>query len=131
MYVEQEMYSVDSENLEKSWFRKPCVKIAKFGLWIYGYIKLHDSPIPWSKRPLSNESSASTVNVPSVVTVKREPSNHSIGLLLDLDDDICLVVNLSYISFFSHKTKTYDLVLVYINIDKTTHTLSPSLRGAQ
>ena len=43
---------------------------------------------------LTTESSASTVNVPSMVTVKIEPSDDDILVLLDADEDVYHVVDL-------------------------------------
>jgi hypothetical protein len=60
----------------------------------------------------TNDSIASSVNVSSMVTVKIEPSGDDVFVLLDADEDVCHVVDLSDTSSFSYKTKTSNPVLI-------------------
>jgi hypothetical protein len=67
---------------------------------------------------LTNESGASTVNVLSMATVKIEPTNDDVLVLLDSDEEVCHVVDLSDTSFFPYKTKSSNPVLVSVDVDK-------------
>ena len=60
----------------------------------YRVMGLSDSQMQASTVILTNESRTSTVQVPSVVTVKLEPTDDSVIVLLDSEDDICVVVDL-------------------------------------
>jgi hypothetical protein len=70
------------------------------------------------------ESGASTVNMHSMAIVKIEPSDDNVLVLLDSDEEICLVVDLSDTSHFSYKIKPSSPVLVYVDVDKTPHNSS-------
>ena len=52
---------------------------------------------------LTNESDAFTINVFGMANVKIEPSNNDL-VLLDSDDDVCLVVDHFNTSYFPYKT---------------------------
>ena len=67
---------------------------------------------------LTNESGASTVNVPSMATVKIKPSDDDILVLLDSDEYVCHVVDLSDTSSFLYKTTPSNPVLVSVDVDK-------------
>ena len=73
---------------------------------------------------LTNESGASTVNVPSMATVKIKPSDDDILVLLDSDEYVCHVVDLSDTSSFLYKTTPSNPVLVSVDVDKTPHNSS-------
>jgi hypothetical protein len=73
---------------------------------------------------LINESGASTVNVHSMATVKIEPTNDDVLVLLDLDEEVCFVVDLSNTFPFPYKTKSSNPVLVFVDVDKTPHSSS-------
>ena len=49
---------------------------------------------------LINEFGASNVNISSMTPVKIEPRGHDVLVLLDLDEDVCHIVELSDISSF-------------------------------
>jgi hypothetical protein len=70
---------------------------------------------------LTNEFGASTINIPSVVTLKIEPSDNSVFVLLDSDKIVCLVVDFSDTSRFPYRIKTSNPILVYVDVDKTLH----------
>jgi hypothetical protein len=70
---------------------------------------------------LTNESSASTINVP---TVKIEPSDDDVLVLLDSDEYVSPVVDLSDTSFFPYKPRSPNPVLVSMDVDKTPHSSS-------
>ena len=55
---------------------------------------------------LTNEFGAYTVNVSSMDTVKIEPSDDDVFVLLESNEEVCHVVDLSDTSFFSYKTKS-------------------------
>ena len=67
---------------------------------------------------LTNESGASTINVPSMATVEIQPSDNDVLVLLDSDEEVCLVVDLSDTSYFPYKTKPSNPVLVSVDVDK-------------
>jgi hypothetical protein len=73
---------------------------------------------------LTNESGASTVNVPSMANVKIEATNNDVLVLLDSDDEVCPVVDLSDTSYFLDKTKSSNPILVSVDVDKTPHSSS-------
>ena len=73
---------------------------------------------------LTNESGASTVNVPNMATVNIEPNDDDVLVLLDLDEDVCHVVDLFDTSYFPCKTKPSNLVLVSVDVDRTPHNSS-------
>ena len=73
---------------------------------------------------LTNESSASNVNVPSMATVKIEPNDDDILVLLDSDEEVCHDVDLFDTSHFSYKTMSSNPVLVFVDVDKTPHNSS-------
>ena len=54
---------------------------------------------------LTNEYSAFTVNMPSMATIKIEPSDDDFLVLLDSNEDVCHVVDHSDTSHFPYKTK--------------------------
>ena len=70
---------------------------------------------------LTNEYSASNVNVSSMATVKIQPSDDDVFVLLDSDEKVCHVVDLSDTSFFPYKTKSSNPVLVFVDVDKTPY----------
>ena len=73
---------------------------------------------------LTNESDASTVNVHSIATVKIEPNEDDVLVLLDSDEEVYLIVDLSDTSHFPHKTKPSNPILVYVDVDRTPHNSS-------
>ena len=127
MYVEQEMYSTNGDILETVLIPK---NICQDGyVWILGpgsfrVIGLTDSQMQASTVLLTNESGASTVNVHSMATVKIEPSDDDVLVLLDSDEEVCPVVDLSDTSPFPYKTKPSNPILVSVDIDKTPHNSS-------
>jgi hypothetical protein len=86
MYVEQEMYFTNGDILETILISK---NICQDGyVWILGprlfrVIGLIDFQMQASTVLLTNESDASTVNVPSMETFKIEPSDDDVLVLLD------------------------------------------------
>ena len=126
MYVEQEMYSINGDILETIFDPKNMYQDGY--VWILGprsfkIIRLFDSQMRTSIVLLTNEYGASTVNVPSMASVKIESSDNDVLVLLDTDEDVCYVVDLSYTSYFYYKTKHSNHVLVFVNVDKTPHSL--------
>ena len=98
-------------------------------VWILGpgsfrIIGLPDSLMQMCTVLLTNEYGASTVSVLSMVTVKIEPKEDDVLVLLDSDEDICHVVHLSDISHFPYKTKPSNSVLVSVDVDRTPHNSS-------
>ena len=73
---------------------------------------------------LTNEYGAYTVNAPTVATVKIEPSDDDIIVLLDSDVDVCSVVDLSDTSHFPYKHRFSNPVLVSLDVDKIPHSSS-------
>ena len=73
------------------------------GLGLYRVIGLRDSHMWASTVLLTNKSSASTVNVPSMTTIKIEPSGDDVLMLLDSDEDVYHVVDLSDTSPYPYK----------------------------
>ena len=51
------------------------------------------------------EYDTSTVNIPSIATIKIGPNDDGVIVLLDSDEDVCHGVNLSDTSYFPYKTK--------------------------
>jgi hypothetical protein len=86
MYVEQEMYFTNGDILETILIPKNICQDDY--VWILGprsfrVIGLIDFQMQASTVLLTNESDASTVNVPSMETVKIEPSDDDVLVLLD------------------------------------------------
>ena len=94
------------------------------GLGLYRVIGLRDSHMWASTVLLTNKSGASTVNVPSMTTIKIEPSGDDVLMLLDSDEDVYHVVDLSDTSPYPYKTKPSNPVLVFVDVDKTLHNSS-------
>ena len=127
MYVEQKMYSPNGDILETILIPKNMCQDGY--VWILGpgsfrVIGLPDSQMQASTVLLTNESGASTVNVHSIVTVKIEPSEDDVLVLLDSDEDVCPIVDLFDTSHFLHKTKPLNPVLVSVDVDRTPHNSS-------
>jgi hypothetical protein len=66
---------------------------------------------------LTNEFDASTVNVPSMATVKIERSDDDVLVLLDSDENFCSVVDFFDTSHFLYKTKHHNPVFVSVDVD--------------
>ena len=71
---------------------------------------------------LTNEYGASTVNVPSMATVKIEPSDDDVLVLLNADENACSVVDLFDTLHSFYKTKHSNPV--FLVFDKTPHSSS-------
>lgn len=54
----------------------------------------------------------------SVAIIKIEPTDNSILMMLDSDDDVGHIVDLSTTSYFSNKTKNPNPVLVFMDVNK-------------
>ena len=54
-------------------------------------------------------------------TVKIEPIDDHILVLLDFDENVCDVVDFSDTSDFSYKTKHFNPVLVSVAVDRIPH----------
>ena len=59
-----------------------------------------------------------------MTTIKIEPSGDDVLMLLDSDEDVYHVVDLSDTSPYPYKTKPSNPVLVFVDVDKTLHNLS-------
>ena len=120
-------YSMNGDILETILIPK---NICEYGyVWILGpesfrVIRLLDLLMQASTVLLINEYGASIVNVPCMATVKIEPKKDDVLVLLDSDEDVCLVVDLSDISHFPYKTKPSNPVLVFVDVDRTPHSTS-------
>lgn len=68
---------------------------------------------------LANNSCISIVKLPIMVNIKKEPSDDIVLLLLDLDDDVCLAIDLFDTLSFPFRTPTEPLVST--NIYKIPH----------
>jgi hypothetical protein len=106
MYVE--IYSVGGEVsrtilMQKN--RSEGGSMWSLGPGSYRVMGLFDSHMQASTVILTNESGTSTVQVPSIVTVKLEPTDDSVIVLSDSEDDICAAVDLSDTSPFSFRSK--------------------------
>jgi hypothetical protein len=109
MYVEQKMYGMNGDILETILI--PKTNCQDGYVWILGpgsflVIGLSDSQMQTSTVLLTNEYGASAVNVPTVPTVKIEPSDNNVLLLLDSDEDVSPVVDLSDTSPFPYKPRS-------------------------
>ena len=56
-----------------------------------------------------------------MATVKIEPSEDDVLVLLDLDEDVCPIVDLSDASHFPYKAKPSNPVFVFVDVDRTPH----------
>ena len=54
---------------------------------------------------LTNKSGTSTIQIPSVTTVRLEPTDDSVLVLSDSEDEICVAVDLSDTSSFSFRSR--------------------------
>jgi hypothetical protein len=70
---------------------------------------------------LTNEFGASTVNVPSIASIKIQPNDVDVLVLLNLDKEVCHIVDLSDTSHFPYTTKPSNSILVSVNVDKIPH----------
>ena len=127
MYVKQEMYSMNDDILETILIPKNIYQDGY--VWIlapgsFRVIGLSDSQMQASTVLLTNKYGASTVNMPTVATVKIEPSDNDVLVLLDSDEDVCHVVDLSDTSHFPYKPRSSNLVLVSVDVDKNPHNSS-------
>ena len=121
------MYSTNNDILETILIPKNMCQdgyVWILGLESFRVIGLTDSHMQASTVLLTNESGASTVNVSSIATVKIEPSDDDVLVLLDLDKEVCPIVDPSDISLFPFKTKPSNLVLVSVDVDKTPYNSS-------
>ena len=66
-----------------------------FGSGLFREIGLSKSQMQTSIISLTNESSTSIIQIPSIATVKLEPTDNSIFGPLDSEDDICASIDLS------------------------------------
>ena len=106
MYLEQEMFSADGQVCETILVQKN--RTDDGSMWILGpgsfrVIGLSESQMQASTVVLTNQSGASTVQMPNVPTVKLEPDDNIVCLLSDSDDHICATVDLSDTSSFPFK----------------------------
>lgn len=67
---------------------------------------------------LINESGTSIVNVSSMAIVKIKPSDYDVLMPLDLDDDVCHVIDLYDTSRAHYRTTISYSILISMNIDK-------------
>ena len=124
IYVEQEMYSINGDIFEiilipKNMCQDDYIWILDLGS--FRVIGLPDFQIQASTVLLYG---ASNVNVSSMATIKIEPSDDDVIVLLNSDSDDCLVIDLSDTSHFSYKTKPSNPVLIFVDVDKTPHNTS-------
>ena len=97
MYLEQEMYSADGDVYETILVQKNRTEVGfmwNLGPGSYRVIGLSESQMQASTVILTNESGTSTVQIPTVATVKLEPNDDSVLVLSDSEDDICAAVDL-------------------------------------
>ena len=73
---------------------------------------------------LTNQSSASTINIHSMDTTKIEPTTDGVLVLLDPDEDICPIFYLFDASPFPYKAKPFNPVLVSMDVDRPPHSMS-------
>ena len=107
MYLEQEMYSADGEVYETVLVQKNRTEVGF--MWILGpssfrVIGLSDSQMQASPVILTNESGTSTVQISYVAPVKFEPTDDSVFVLSDSEDDLCASVDLSNTLSFPFKS---------------------------
>lgn len=79
----------------------------------YRAISLSSLQMQASTIMLANESCTSTVQVPSVAIVKLEPTDDSMLVLSDLEDDICDVVDLFDTPSFPFNSRNFALTFIY------------------
>ena len=94
MYLEHEMYSADGEVYEMILVQKNRTKVGF--IWILGpssfrVISLCESHMQASTVILTNKSSTSTVQISSVAPVKLKPTDNSVFVLSDSEDDILCI----------------------------------------
>jgi hypothetical protein len=94
MYLEQEMYSGDGEVYETILVQK--TRTEDGSVWILGpgsfrVIGLSESQMQASTVILTNESGTSTVQIPTVATVKLEPNDDSVLVLSDSEFVLLLI----------------------------------------
>ena len=98
-------------------------------VWILGpgsfrVIGLHDFHMQTSIVLLTNEYDASTVHVHNIPSIKIEPNDVDVLVLLDSDEDVYPIVDLFDTSPFPYKIEPSNPVLVAVNVDRTPHNLS-------
>jgi len=124
MYIEQEMYSTVGEVYETILVQKNRTEHGS--MWILGagsfrVIGLSESQMQASTVILTNESGTSTVQIPSVATVKLEPSDDSVFVLSDSEDDICAAVDLSDVSPFPFRSTDSTRSQLPMHVPKSPH----------
>ena len=98
MYIEQDMYSTDGQVCETIMIQNN--KTEDGSMWIlrpvsFRVIGLFESQIQGSIVILTNQSIASTIQMPYVANVKLEHDDNIVCVLLYYDDNICATVDLS------------------------------------
>ena len=114
------MYSVDGDILETILIHKNMCEDGHawiLGLGLFKVIGLRDSQMQASTVVLTNEFGTSILYLPSVTTVKIEPNDDNVLVLLDSCDDVCHVVDFSDTSPFPCRIRTFTLVLDFVDID--------------
>lgn len=111
--MKQEMYYVDSDISKTILLHKNMSEDGHF--WIldpgsFRVIGIFDSQVQASIVVLTNNSCISIVKLLIVVNIKKEPSDDIVLLLLDLDDDVCLVVDLFDTMSYPFRTPTQPLI---------------------
>ena len=101
-------------------------------MWILGpgsirVIELSESQMQASTVILTNESGTSTVQISYVTLAKLEPTDDSVLVLLDLEDDICAFVDLSNTLSFPFKSVHSTPSELLIHVAKSP--CSPIYRG--
>lgn len=71
---------------------------------------------------LTNEFGTLTVQLPCFATVKLEPSDDNIFMLLDYNNKICLAIDLSNTSPFPFRSMTPTPSRISVHVDKTPYT---------
>lgn len=124
MYMEQKIIPWTAISWGQFWFMCQDGHDWILNAWSFRIIGQPTSHMQTSTVLFTNESGTYTVNVHNVATIKIELSDDDNFALLDSDEDVCLVDDLFISSLNSYKTKPSNLVLVFVDVVKTTHNQS-------
>ena len=120
MHVEQEHYCDDGNLSEIILVQKNRSEVGAMwilGLGLFRVISLLNSQMQTSTVNTTNKSSKSTIQIPSVATVILEPNDDNILVLLDFNDNVCLVVDLHDTSPFHYRIRSPFPVNVSMDVE--------------
>lgn len=91
---------------------------------LFKFIGLYEFKIQTYIIILTNKYGTSNVQVPNVATIKIEADDNNVLVMSNSNNDICIVVDLSYTPLLSYMARTPIPLLVSMGVDITNYSLS-------